>query len=91
LDVCSKFVGYRTIITVFDCCCILLFEDNHHWISWFIEDVLKMHGVICELLSFNGLVKAKVVMSFLQSIEIDIPVKCTHRVRVSFHIHLKIF
>ena len=66
---------------------LLLLEYNEHWICWVFKEASEMHGVVELSLCVNCFIEWKIVMSFFQSIEGDVPVKFSERVGLRIHVH----
>jgi len=66
---------------------ILFFEQNHHWICWIFKKSLEMHRIMKLSFSINCFVKTEVVMTLLESIKSNVPIKLSERMRLRIHIH----
>ena len=56
--------------------------NHHNRVCRLIEQVLKVHRVMCDLLCFNSLIKTKVIMPLLERIKGNIPIELSHRMRL---------
>lgn len=79
-----RVLRHRLVFTVLVILLVsFLFLVNHHdWVCWLVEQVLKMHRVMNDLLCFNSLIETKVIMPLLERIKGDIPIKLSHRMRL---------